>query len=111
VEATAPTAVPRYDYLPDEAILCRCERVTVGEIRTYIEENDIRDLNQLKSIRVGMGACGSKTCSVLLPQLFRQLGREAPAALTQRPLAMEVPLGDLVNEGRDLETSSERGEP
>jgi NADPH-dependent 2,4-dienoyl-CoA reductase/sulfur reductase-like enzyme/Pyruvate/2-oxoacid:ferredoxin oxidoreductase delta subunit len=99
--ATKPLPQARYDYLPDEAILCRCERVTVGEIKRYIEANDIHDLNQLKSIRVAMGACGSKTCSVLLPQLFRSLGRDPAglAPLSLRPLAVEVPMGDLVNEG------------
>ena len=99
-EATRPMERPSFTYLPDEAILCRCERVSVGEIRRYIEENDVRDLNQLKSIRVAMGACGSKTCSVLLPQVFRSMGRDPKevAPLSQRPLAMEVPMGDLVNE-------------
>ena len=98
--ATKPLAAPRFEYLPDDAILCRCERVTVGEIKAYIERNDVRDMNQLKSLRVAMGACGSKTCSVLLPQVFKAMGRDpkAVAPLSQRPLAMEVPMGDLINE-------------
>jgi hypothetical protein len=47
-----------------------------------------------------MGACGSKTCSVLLPQLFRKAGVD-PATVTTgtvRPLVLEVPMHDLVNE-------------
>lgn len=111
--ATEALPEPRFSYLPDDAILCRCERIRVGEIKEYIVKNDIRDLNQLKSIRVGMGACGSKTCSVLLPQVFRAMGREprSLAQLSQRPLSMEVPMGDLVNEGAICETKAERGEP
>jgi NADPH-dependent 2,4-dienoyl-CoA reductase/sulfur reductase-like enzyme/Pyruvate/2-oxoacid:ferredoxin oxidoreductase delta subunit len=98
--ATRPLAEPRFEYLPDDAVLCRCERVTVGEIKAYIERNDVRDMNQLKSLRVAMGACGSKTCSVLLPQVFKAMGRDpkAVAPLSLRPLAMEVPMGDLINE-------------
>ncbi|MFZ2781777.1 MAG: FAD-dependent oxidoreductase [Rectinemataceae bacterium] len=87
---------------PDmDVIVCRCERVTMGEIVRFIKENDIRDVNQLKTLRVGMGACGSKTCSQLLPRAFRLAGvdpdRVEPGS--QRPLFMEVPMGELVNEG------------
>jgi len=98
--ATKPLEDPAFDYLPDDAILCRCERITVGEIKAYIERNDVRDMNQLKSLRVAMGACGSKTCSVLLPQVFKAMGRDpkAVAPLSLRPLSMEVPMGDLINE-------------
>jgi ferredoxin len=94
---TAPLPLPRFDYLPDNAIVCRCERVSVGEIVGFIRENEVRDINQLKTIRVGMGACGSKTCSVLLPQVFRKAGVD-PATVTAgtlRPLMLEAPLGEL----------------
>jgi len=100
-EATQALPIPRFEYLPNEAIVCRCERVTVGEIVAFIKDNEVRDVNQLKTIRVGMGACGSKTCSALLPQLFRKAGVDpaSTTAGTLRPLMLEVPMGDLVNEG------------
>jgi len=97
--ATQSLAVPRFSYLPDNAIVCRCERITVKEIKEYITSHAVTDINQLKTIRVGMGACGSKTCSVLLPQIFRQCGID-PAQVTkgtQRPLVMEVSIGDIVH--------------
>lgn len=97
---TRPLASAQFEYLPDQAIVCRCERVDVGEIVSFIKENEVRDVNQLKTIRVGMGACGSKTCSVLLPQLFRKAGVD-PAMVTSgtvRPLMLEVPMRDIVNE-------------
>jgi NADPH-dependent 2,4-dienoyl-CoA reductase/sulfur reductase-like enzyme/Fe-S-cluster-containing hydrogenase component 2 len=99
-EATEPRPSPRFSYLPDDAVVCRCERVTVGEIVRFIKENSITDINQLKSLRVGMGACGSKTCTALLPQVFRQAGVD-PSSLTPgtlRPLALEMPMRDIVNE-------------
>ncbi len=116
--ATKALPAPRFEYLPDEAIVCRCERVTVGEIVAFVRENAVRDINQLKSIRVGMGACGSKTCSVLLPQVLRKAGLD-PAAVERgslRPLNMEVPMGALVNEGGfpadgDSAAASTRSEP
>ena len=94
---TAPLPEPRFEYLPDNAIVCRCERVSVGEIVRFIQENEVCDVNQLKTIRVGMGACGSKTCSTLLPQVFRKAGVD-PATVTAgtlRPLMLEAPLGEL----------------
>lgn len=106
-EATQPLPAPRFEHLPDDAIVCRCERVTVGEIVRFIRENAVVDINQLKTLRVGMGACGSKTCSVLLPQVFRKAGVD-PASLTNgtlRPLSLEIPMRDLINEpsaGRSL---------
>ena len=104
--ATRPLPAPRFEHLPDEAVVCRCERITVGEIVRFIRENAVTDVNQLKTLRVGMGACGSKTCSVLLPQVFRKAGID-PARTTSgtlRPLALEIPMKDLINEaaGRTL---------
>jgi len=96
-EVSRPLPVPSFKYLPDNAIVCRCERVTVKEITDFIKANKVRDINQLKTIRVGMGACGSKTCSVLLPQVFRKAGVD-PATVTDgslRPLSLEVPLGEM----------------
>jgi len=94
---TTPLPSPRFEYLPDDAIVCRCERVSVGEIVRFIQENEIRDINQLKTIRVGMGACGSKTCSTLLPQVFRKAGvdpsKVSPGTL--RPLLLEALMGEL----------------
>ncbi|MHA1444246.1 MAG: FAD-dependent oxidoreductase, partial [Candidatus Hodarchaeales archaeon] len=50
---------------PDEAIVCRCERVTAGEIRRWIREG-VSDVNELKTLtRVQMGSCGGKTCTAL----------------------------------------------
>jgi len=46
-----------------------------------------------------MGACGSKTCSVLLPQVFRKAGVN-PAELTAgsiRPMMLEVGIGEILN--------------
>jgi NADPH-dependent 2,4-dienoyl-CoA reductase/sulfur reductase-like enzyme/Fe-S-cluster-containing hydrogenase component 2/bacterioferritin-associated ferredoxin len=79
----------------DDDIVCRCERVTAGEVRRLIREG-VRDLNHLKTLtRAGMGACGGKTCPALIARIFREEG--VPAAqvtpLTQRPVFMEVPLG------------------
>ena len=48
-----------------------------------------------------MGACGAKTCSQLVGKAFALAGVD-PAEVepgTPRPLFMEVPMGEIVNEG------------
>ncbi|MCR4410496.1 MAG: FAD-dependent oxidoreductase [Candidatus Saccharicenans sp.] len=81
--------------IPDEAIICRCERVTAGEIRKLIREG-IRDISEIKTItRAGMGPCGAKTCTPLVHRLFREEGVPESEIVDQpkRPLFIEVPLG------------------
>ncbi|MBN1971404.1 MAG: FAD-dependent oxidoreductase [Candidatus Delongbacteria bacterium] len=95
-----PLSEPNFTFLPDDGIVCRCERVSVGEIVQFIKDYRVRDVNQLKQIRVGMGACGSKTCSVLLPRVFAKAGvnwNEVKSGRL-RPLAVEIPMFALVNE-------------
>ena len=81
--------------LPDHAIVCRCERVTAGEIRALIESG-YRDVNEIKAVtRAGMGACGGKTCAALIDRLFRDAGvrPEEVTSNVPRPPFVEVPLG------------------
>lgn len=81
--------------IQDDEIICRCERVTAGEIRELIRSG-VRDINQIKGItRAGMGACGGKTCTTLIKRVFREEGVPLSDVeeSTQRPLFMEVPLG------------------
>ena len=73
-QETEPLSEPQFEYIPEDGIVCRCERITAGEIAAFARENRVQDLNQLKAIRVSMGACGGKTCSVLLPRILAQAG-------------------------------------
>jgi Fe-S-cluster-containing hydrogenase component 2/bacterioferritin-associated ferredoxin len=85
--------------LADDTIICRCERVTAGEIRELIREG-VTDLNQLKVLRCGMGACGGKTCQSLILRLYREQGIDLcdVTPFSQRPLVAEVELGILAGE-------------
>jgi len=78
----------------DDAMICLCERVSVGEVRKLIK-GGITDLNQLKAItRAGMGPCGAKTCEVLIKGLLREEGipTEKVVPNTKRPVFIEVSL-------------------
>jgi NADPH-dependent 2,4-dienoyl-CoA reductase/sulfur reductase-like enzyme/Fe-S-cluster-containing hydrogenase component 2 len=98
---TKPLPQPSFDYLPDNGVVCQCEMVTVKEIVDYIKKHDVKDVNQLKQIRVGMGACGGKTCSILLPRVFKMAGVNPDELIqgTKRPLSVEAPMYALINEG------------
>lgn len=94
-EISEPMEIYHKPKLPDEAIVCRCERVTAGELRRWIQRG-VTDVNQLKAItRAGMGACGSKTCTPLINRLFREEGipPEQITPGTSRPLFVEVSFG------------------
>ena len=82
------------DKMPDEAMICLCERVKAGDIRKLIHSG-ITNLNQIKAItRAGMGPCGAKTCENLILQLLREesIPIETVVPNTKRPLFIEVPL-------------------
>ncbi len=75
-------------------IVCRCERVSAGEIRDLIRKG-YTDVNEIKAIsRAGMGACGGKTCLSLINRIFQEEGipPEIITGSTARPLFVEIPL-------------------
>ncbi len=83
------------EHITDDTIICRCERVTAGEIRALIRQG-YRDMNELKIVtRAGMGSCGAKTCNTMIHRLFMEQGVPMGeiADHTKRPLFVEVPLG------------------
>jgi sarcosine oxidase, subunit alpha len=83
--------------LTDDLIICRCERVSLAEIKAIIQSG-VRDMNEIKAItRAGMGACGGKTCSSLIKRAFRELGVPMFEVTENvaRPLFVEIPLGIL----------------
>jgi ferredoxin len=85
------------DSISDDTIVCRCERVTAGEIRSEIRSG-VLDMNILKAtVRSGMGACGGKTCTELILRLYREEGidLEDVTLPTERPFTAEVPLSSF----------------
>jgi len=91
--------------LHNDSIVCRCERVTAGQIRMLIRAG-YRDMNEIKAItRAGMGACGGKTCSALIQRLFREEGVPLHEVTDHslRPLFIEVPLGHFAGAKEERE--------
>ncbi|MEA4812026.1 MAG: FAD-dependent oxidoreductase [Anaerolineaceae bacterium] len=100
ISSDLPTAFEEsvdFEKLSDDAIICRCERVTAGEIRALIRAG-VRDVNQIKAMaRASMGACGGKTCLTMIKRLFQSEGvaLKDVKETTLRPVFVEVPLGIL----------------
>ncbi len=100
----AETAEPLARYVErtaDDVIICRCERVTAGEIRRLIREG-VRDISEIKAVtRASMGSCGAKTCTPLIHRLFREEAVPDAEVVDQpkRPLFLEVPLGTFAGLG------------
>ncbi|MDR1580025.1 MAG: (2Fe-2S)-binding protein [Synergistaceae bacterium] len=59
----------------DDVIICRCEEITLEEIRSWIDKG-YRRFDELKRIlRVGMGPCQGRGCrDIILRELSRATG-------------------------------------
>ncbi len=99
IKLIEPTDIYQKSFTDDDIIICRCERVSIGEIRKWIRSG-VRDFNELKALtKVGMGACGGKTCTPLIEKIFREEGVSIDEITpgTKRPLFIEVPMGIFAN--------------
>lgn len=99
-EISLPLKKAKFEYLPENGIVCQCEKITVKETIDFIKEHKVRDINQMKNLRLGMGACGGRTCSVLLPRIFKMAGVDWSEVTpgSKRPLSVEVPMFAIINE-------------
>ena len=91
---------PRPDQFLFEAstVLCRCENVTVGDVRKVMKEG-VHDLNEIKIVtRCGMGPCQGRMCG---PALAEVVGAELAIPLQSlgqlsiRPPLKPIPLGEI----------------
>ncbi len=84
--------------LADDMIVCRCEEVTVGEIKNAIHEG-ARDIVGVKRrTRAGMGLCQGRTCEKLVQQLLVQELHIPPneaGSSSARPPVRPVTFGEL----------------
>ena len=89
------------DLLTDDTVLCRCEEITVGEIRRAVAEG-ATTLNAVRMVtRAGMGRCQGRMCGgPVLELLARELGQPAEGLgqVTPRPPVVPVPLEGLAEE-------------
>lgn len=82
--------------IPDEALVCRCEEIRAGEIRSAARAG-AQQLNALKTWnRCGMGRCQGRICGPIAAQIIAQeIGApvESVGVFTARIPVKPVPLG------------------
>ncbi|MFZ5353147.1 MAG: (2Fe-2S)-binding protein [Bacillota bacterium] len=87
------------DYYSDNTMVCRCEEVTLGEVRELIRKG-YHTVDEIKRIsRAGMGPCQGRTCRQLIMQeLARATGQKMSdmPMTTFRPPVKPIKLGAIL---------------
>jgi thioredoxin reductase len=85
----------------DETIVCRCEEVTAGELRQFVDLGCVGP-NQAKSFgRCGMGPCQGRMCGLTVTEVIADARRVSPAEVGYyriRPPIKPLTLGELAGE-------------
>ena len=91
----------------NEIIICRCEDITLGELRAAIADG-YTDFEELKRfLRCGMGPCGGRTC---LPLIRGELARYLNVPLEEIPLPTGRPPGQVTTFAAVLSGAEGRGD-
>ncbi len=82
----------------NNTVLCRCENITVGDVRKAVREGG-RDLDEIKIMtRVGMGPCQGRMCGPALAEIVAEelsMPCEKIGLLNVRPPLKPVPLKEI----------------
>ncbi|MDL2264101.1 (2Fe-2S)-binding protein [Synergistaceae bacterium OttesenSCG-928-I11] len=88
----------------DKVVICRCEEITLEEIREWIDRG-YDSFNELKRVlRVGMGPCQGRGCQDII---LREISRRAGVPIDQvdsgtvRPPVKPIKTGLLATGGGD----------
>jgi bacterioferritin-associated ferredoxin len=84
--------------LDDDMPVCRCEEVTLHEIREAIRQGATDVTGVKRRTRAGMGLCQGRTCEKLVQQILRLELGTAPEVIgsgTARPPVRPVTFGAL----------------
>jgi bacterioferritin-associated ferredoxin len=87
-----------YTGISDETMICRCEEVTMGEVRRQLY-NGFSTMNGIKkATRCGMGNCQGRTCGPILFDIISAFTQRPPASVgytSARSPVKTVSLGAL----------------
>ena len=94
--------------MDDSTILCRCEEITVADVRDAVDQGaeSFDDVKRLT--RCGMGACQGKTCQTVVLALIAELREcavrdvaRSEARTPLRPVPMTVLAGAPMGRTRE----------
>lgn len=68
--------------LPDDTVVCRCEGITAGELRSVVHDKGADEMNRAKALsRVGMGRCQGRYCGHAATEVVAAAAQLSPAAV------------------------------
>ncbi len=87
-----------FELAHDDTVVCRCEDITLGEIKTALADG-LSDLNEIKRMtRAGMGNCQGRMCGPAMQEILARATGLSPAdlgALHPRPPIRPIPIAAL----------------
>jgi NADPH-dependent 2,4-dienoyl-CoA reductase/sulfur reductase-like enzyme len=99
-----------YADIPDETVICRCEEITMGTIRSQLNNNFTTMNGIKKATRSGMGNCQGRTCGPILFDILSAHSHRPPAEIgctSARAPVKTVTLGALAK--MTVNTSQDNG--
>ena len=101
VERCFPTPAFDAGAVPDAALVCRCEGVTAGRLRSALAAHGADAGTAKRLTRAGMGSCQGRACAAMVARLVAHAGG-APAGphsfFAPRAPARPIPLGAVAAE-------------
>jgi len=91
--------------MPDkdnDIVICRCEEITLGEIREWIDRGYDSVCEIKRASRAGMGPCQGRGCQdIIMREISRRRGipMDQVEAATVRPPAKPIKIGLLAEGG------------
>ena len=96
-----------YELAKEDTIVCRCEEITLGEIKSALAEG-ATDMKEVKRMtRMGMGNCQGRMCGPAMQEIIARekgLSPDHIGFLNPRPPVRPIPLGVLAGH-RDLDAT------
>jgi len=79
-----------FDPSDNHMIICRCENVTLGQVKASIHHRGARCVNEVKKLtRAGMGQCQGRTCAGLIEII---LSTETQTPVGKEPFKSQPPV-------------------
>ncbi len=100
-----------YTDIPDETVICRCEEITMADIRRQLN-NEFTTMNSIKkTTRCGMGNCQGRICGPILSDILSAYSHRQPEDIgcpSARAPVKTVALGALAQMTRISGKSDEK---
>ncbi len=90
-----------YELATDDTVICRCEEVTLKQLKAALVDNTIQIKDFKRMTRMGMGSCEGRMCGPSTIEMMRHrlnASAEDVGCLTPRPSIKPVALGVLAAE-------------